>query len=86
MKNIQKLIDETLSFGIEAAKAGDKDMAKAYADDYCDFIDIRYLVQRGYTGAAAKDLSEMDTEPREAFVLAMLADGIDIEKYGFVAN
>ena len=86
LENILKLQDQTLSYAVEAAQNGDVDMAKAYMDDLLEFQNVAYLVNAGYRKAAGDKLNEMDTAPREQFILAMEADGIDIEKYGFILN
>lgn len=83
MTNIQTLIDQTLSNAWEAKTAGNADLSKSYAYDWNQFIDIKWMIESGYTSAAATALNEMDTAPLEQFVMAMEADGIDIEKYGF---
>ena len=86
LHNILKLQDETLSYVFEAMQNGDHDMAKLYYSDLTDFQNVAYLVNAGYRKAAGDKLNEMDTAPREEFILAMEADGIDIEKYGFILN
>lgn len=86
MSNIQTLIDQTFSYAVEAGAEGNHDLAKSYSDDWAEFIEIKYLIDSGYTLGAAKSLDEMDTLPREQFVMAMVADGYDVTKYGFIVN
>lgn len=81
MKNVQKLIDQTLSYALESASDGDKDMAKCYMDDLFEFKDVKYLIESGYTNAAAKQLNDMDTLPLEQFAMALNADGYDLADF-----
>ena len=85
MSAIQKLIDETLSYAVEAAQESDTDMAKLYMEDWKEFNDISYFISAGYTRAAGERIEVMDTLPREQFVVAVQKDYGDqmISKLGF---
>jgi len=82
--NVRGLLDRTFSYFIECTEDGDHDTAACYRADHRDFADLFYLINRGFTGKAADILSDMDTHPREEFVMALADDGYDIEKIGFV--
>ena len=70
---IQKLIDQTYSYFVEAQGTS---LADLYEDDLSDFQVIStFLGMDDYAGVNAK-LDNMDTEPREAIVMAM------VEEYG----
>jgi len=85
MSAIQKLLNQTYSWAVEAGDVKNFDLSKSYMDDVRDFNEVTYLVRAGYIDAAAKYLNEMDTDPREEMVLAINSDfGADmIEKLGF---
>jgi hypothetical protein len=69
--SIQKLIDQTYSYFVEAQGT---DLADLYADDLSDFQVVQImLMDEDYEGACIK-INDMDTEPREQIVLAMAAD------------
>ena len=83
--NTLKLLDETFSAFVESKADDDTDMADCYWQDLRDFKNVYYLVTRGYTGAAARELDHMDTAPREAFVSSLADDGYDIGQLGYMA-
>jgi hypothetical protein len=74
MTAIQTLIDQTLSYATEAADKNQRTLAECYMGDWKEFLDIQYLLSAGYTQAAGDALYEMDTDPREQMVMAILAD------------
>ena len=74
MTAIQKLLEQTFSWAVEAGDVKNFDLSKSYMDDVRDFNEVAYLLSAGYTSAAAKELNEMDTAPREEMVLAIAAD------------
>ena len=70
---IQKLIDQTYSYFVEAQGTS---LADLYEDDLSDFQVIStFLGMDDYAGVNAK-LDNMDTEPREQILLAIA------EEYG----
>jgi hypothetical protein len=85
MTAIQKLIDQTLSYAAEAADNKQPTLAKCHLDDWKTFNDVAYLLKAGYTQAAGDQIDEMDTEPREQMIMAILADYDHdmLEKLGF---
>jgi UDP-N-acetylmuramyl pentapeptide synthase len=69
--SIQKLIDQTYSYFVEAQGT---DLADLYEDDLSDFQVVQtFLNTNDHEGACIK-INDMDTEPREQIVLAMAAD------------
>ena len=69
--SIQKLIDQTYSYFVEAQGT---DLADLYEDDLSDFQTVQiFLGINDHEGACIK-INDMDTEPREHIVLAMAAD------------
>jgi UDP-N-acetylmuramyl pentapeptide synthase len=69
--SIQKLIDQTYSYFVEAQGT---DLADLYEDDLSDFQVVQtFLNMNDHEGACIK-INDMDTEPREQIVLAMAAD------------
>ena len=69
--SIQKLIDQTYSYFVEAQGT---DLANLYEDDLSDFQLVQtFLGMNDHEGACIK-INDMDTEPREQIVLAMAAD------------
>ena len=84
-KSIQTLIDQTLSYATEAAANKQPTLAECYMEDWKEFLDVQYLLSAGYTQAAGDRLDEMDTDPREQMVMAILAeyDHDMLEKLGF---
>ena len=69
--SIQKLIDQTYSYFVEAQNTP---LADLYEDDLSDFQCIStFLNMEDYNGVLAK-LDNMDTEPREAMIVAMISD------------
>ena len=74
MSAIQKLMEQTYSWAVEAGDVKNFELSKSYMDDVRDFNEVAYLLSAGYTSAAAKELNEMDTAPREEMVLAIQQD------------
>jgi len=74
MNALNTLIDQTQSYMVEANNNGDKDMAHCYLCDLSDFVEIQHLLTIGDTKVAAKRINNMDTAPREEFVVAVAKD------------
>jgi hypothetical protein len=69
--SIQKLIDETYSYYVEAQGA---DLAELYKGDLNDFQSVQWMMNADdFNGVTAK-INNMDTEPREQIVLAITAE------------
>ena len=69
--SIQKLIDQTYSYFVEAQGT---DLANLYEDDLSDFQVVQtFIGMNDHEGVCIK-INDMDTEPREHIVLAMAAD------------
>lgn len=68
---IQKLIDQTYSYFVEAQGT---DLADLYEDDLADFQSVSIMLgMNDHEGACIK-INNMDTEPREQIVLAMIEE------------
>ena len=68
---IQKLIDQTYSYFVEAQGTS---LADLYEDDLSDFQTVSIMLgMNDHEGACIK-INDMDTEPREQIVLAMVAE------------
>ena len=66
--SIQKLIDQTYSYFVEAQGT---DLADPYYDDLLDFLVVQtFLNMNDHLGVCVK-INDMDTEPREQMVLAI---------------
>ena len=68
--SIQKLIDQTYSYIIEASG----DLKEVYQDDYDTFVTVQNFLDLGDRYGAAALVEEMDTEPREAVLMALIED------------
>ena len=66
--SIQKLIDETHSYYVEAQGT---DLSDLYEDDLNDFESVQYLINSDNIDDAVAKIDNMDTEPREQIVLAI---------------
>ena len=69
--SIQKLIDQTYSYFVEAQGT---DLANLYEDDLSDFQVVQTFLNMNDHEGACIMINDMDTEPREQIVLAMAAD------------
>lgn len=82
MKAIQKLIDQTFSYSMEAID----DLKELYISDMKQFQEVQFNLTFGDYEAAAKVVEDMDTEPREQIVMALIEDfGASLveNKFGF---
>jgi len=69
--SIQKLIDETHSYYVEAQGT---DLAELYEGDLTGFQSVQWMINSDdFEGAVAK-IDNMDTEPREQIVLAIVSE------------
>ena len=66
--SIQKLIDQTFSYSVEAKGT---DLADLYKDDLSDFQAVQWMINSDDLDGAAAKINCMDTEPREQMVLAI---------------
>ena len=82
MKNLNTLIDQTFSYALTA----DGDLKNLYMDDMNEFISIKNALAFNENDHVKLLLDEMDTDPLEAVIVAMAADGVDINKYGYSLN
>ena len=71
--SIQKLIDRTFSYSLEAQDAG---LADLYLADTADFKQVQWLMNSNDIDGALAKIGNMDTEPREQILLAIA------EEYG----
>ena len=69
---IQKLIDQTFSYSLEAPM----DLADLYLADTADFKQVQWLMNSNDIDGALAKIGNMDTEPREQILLAIA------EEYG----
>ena len=69
--SIQKLIDQTYSYFVEAQGT---DLADLYEDDLSDFQVVQTFLNMNDNEGVCIKINDMDTEPREQIVLAMAAD------------
>ena len=65
---IQKLIDQTYSYFVEAQGT---DLADLYKDDLSDFQAVQWMINSDDIDGAVAKIDNMDTEPREQIVLAI---------------
>ena len=70
--SIQKLIDQTFSYSLEAPM----DLADLYLADTADFKQVQWLMNSNDIDGALAKIGNMDTEPREQILLAIA------EEYG----
>ena len=66
--SIQKLIDQTFSYSLEAQGT---DLADLYKDDLNDFQSVQWLMNSNDIDGALAKIGNMDTEPREQIILAI---------------
>lgn len=71
--SIQKLIDQTYSYFVEAQGT---ELANLYEDDLSDFQSISIMLGMNDVDGALAKIGNMDTEPREQILLAIA------EEYG----
>jgi len=65
--SIQKLIDQTFSYSLEAPM----DLADMYLADTADFKAVQWLMNSNDIDGALVKIGNMDTEPREQILLAI---------------
>ena len=65
--SIQKLIDQTFSYSLEAPM----DLADLYLADTADFKQVQWLMNSNDIDGALAKIGNMDTEPREQILLAI---------------
>jgi len=83
MQAIQKLIDQTFSYAQEGGE-----LAEMYIDDMKQFQEVQLELTFGDYDAASKVVDDMDTEPREQIIIALVEDfGASLveNKFGFCA-
>ena len=68
--SIQKLIDQTYSYMVEAVD----DLKDLYKSDYEDFIKVQIMLEDLDVDSVVRFVEHMDTEPREQILLAMLEE------------
>ena len=68
--SIQKLIDQTYSYMVEAVD----DLKDLYKSDYEDFIKVQIMLEDLDVDGVVRFVEHMDTEPREQILLAMLEE------------
>ena len=66
--SIQKLIDETYSYYVEAQGA---DLAELYKSDLNDFQSVQWMMNADDLDGVTAKIDNMDTEPREQLILAI---------------
>jgi len=83
MQAIQKLIDQTFSYAQEGGE-----LAEMYIDDMKQFQEVQFNLTFGDYDTASKVVDDMDTEPREQIIIALVEDfGASLveNKFGFCA-
>ena len=65
---IQKLIDQTYSYFVEAQGTS---LADLYEDDLSDFQAVQWMINSDDIDGAVAKIDNMDTEPREQIILAI---------------
>jgi len=65
--SIQKLIDQTFSYSLEASM----DLADLYLADTADFQAVQRMINENDIDGAIAKIQRMDTEPREQIILAI---------------
>ena len=76
MINLQKLIDQTYSYTEEARNRGAEELASTYFSDFCGFEAVRNYLRLGNLEEAGAIVADMDTEPREEIIHALIKDNI----------
>ena len=66
--SIQKLIDRTFSYSLEAQGT---DLADLYLADTAGFQAVQWMINSNDIDGAVAKIKRMDTEPREQIVLAI---------------
>ena len=66
--SIQKLIDQTYSYFVEAQGTG---LADVYEDDLSDFQIVGRMINEDDIDGATAKIHVMDTEPREQIIMAI---------------
>jgi benzoyl-CoA reductase/2-hydroxyglutaryl-CoA dehydratase subunit BcrC/BadD/HgdB len=66
--SIQKLIDQTFSYSLEAQGT---DLADLYLADTADFQAVQRMINENDIDGAVAKIQRMDTEPREQIILAI---------------
>lgn len=81
MSAIQTLIDQTYSYSVE-----DENLSDAYLDDMKQFQEVQLQITFGDYDEASKVVDDMDTEPREQIIMALVADlgsSVVADKFGY---
>ena len=65
--SIQKLIDQTFSYSLEASM----DLADLYLADTAEFQAVQRMINSNDIDGAVAKIDNMDTEPREQIILAI---------------
>ena len=66
--SIQKLIDKTYNYFVEAQGT---DLADMWEDDLSDFQVVQWMINEDDIDGATAKINFMDTEPREKIVMAI---------------
>jgi len=66
--SIQKLIDQTYSYFVEAQGTS---LANLYEDDLSDFQAVQWMINSNDIDGAVAKIDNMDTEPRKQLILAI---------------
>ena len=69
--SIQKLVDQTHSYFVEAQGT---DLSDLYKGDLNDFESVQWLLNADLTDDAIAKIDRMDTAPREQIVLAIASE------------
>ena len=69
--SIQKLIDQTYSYFVEAQGTS---LANLYEDDLSDFQAVQWMINSNDIDGAVAKIDNMDTEPREQLILAIAGE------------
>ena len=66
--SIQKLIDQTYSYFVEAQGTS---LANLYEDDLSDFQAVQWMINSNDIDGAVAKIDNIDTEPRKQLILAI---------------
>lgn len=76
MTHFKTLIDQTFSYAQDHLAKGEKDLFSCYMEDYGIFRSVEMLLSVGATDDAIEMVEDMDTEPREGVIAALIKDGV----------
>ena len=76
MTFLQKLIDQTYSYSVEARNSGNEELSSTYFSDFCSFEAVRNYLRLGNTEEVGAIVADMETAPREQVIHAMIRDNI----------